>query len=81
MPEGLDGEELRTVQALQAFRWVCPDCDTENFDRASRVAFETPQDEEQVREALGARGDEEGFVVQAPDTVTCRNCLAMFGLE
>lgn len=74
MPEG-----LRRVECYQAFRWRCLDCDTENFDRAKRVVFADPVEEAREREALGVT-DEDGFIVTAPDTVTCRQCLAMFGL-
>lgn len=77
MPGG--GEELRSVDAFTAFRWICPDCETENFDRAQNSVFECEEDEAEVRRGLGVGEDE--AIVQAPETVTCKCCLSMFRLE
>lgn len=75
-----DTEHLREVRPQQAFRWDCLDCGRENFDRAKKVEFEDPEDEDTVRAALGL-DDEEGTIVTMPDTVTCLGCLSMFRLE
>lgn len=71
-------EDLRFVRMQQAFRWFCLDCQTENFDRAVKVEFADTDEELRAKEALGIPPGEIGDVVSAPETVTCRQCLAMF---
>lgn len=70
--------ELREVECEQAFRWMCLDCGAENFDRARPVVFDDEWLEAEAREALGIPEGVEGGIVSVPDTVTCRECLAMF---
>jgi len=72
--------DLKRVKAMQAFRWICPECQTENFDRAVEVVFEDPEAERVSLESMGLKPGE-GIIVEAPGTVTCRSCLAMFALE
>ncbi len=79
--EGLGGassDELRTIKMQQAYRWECPDCKRENFDRAEEVIFDDIFEEEDARQKLGIPDDVEGAIVTCPDTVTCLSCFAMF---
>ena len=71
-------DKLRSIRMLQAFRWFCPDCQLENFDRAENVAFSDPEQETEARLQLGIPEGALGEIVQVPSSVTCRGCLAMF---
>ena len=68
---------LPRVAAQQAFRWECPQCGRENFDRAAPVSFDCPEDEEEAKAALGVESWIEGGIVSVPDTVTCGGCLLL----
>ena len=77
-PEKKPEPVLREVDMIQAFRWLCLDCEQENFDRAETVTFSSEEEEREAREALGVEPDDEGAVISIPGTVTCLGCLAMF---
>lgn len=74
----MTNDERRTVTMQQAYRWECPDCKRENFDRAEEVTFDNIFEEEAAKEKLGIPDDVEGAFVTCPDTVTRLSCFAMF---
>lgn len=76
--EGMSDEnDLPRVHMEQAFRWFCPGCKTENFDRAVEVEFESREHMQEVCEGLGVDKYREGEIVEVPKTVTCRSCLIL----
>ena len=83
-PDAYDAEpnanapRLPCVRIEQAFRWHCPACARENFDRAQVVRFDNQALEREAREALGVPHGCPGGVVAVPRSVTCGGCLAMF---
>ena len=70
--------QLPIVIVHPAFRWECLVCKRENFDRAKTVEFLDPDEELATKEALGIPEGIEGAVLEASDSVTCLQCLAMY---
>lgn len=65
------------VELHQAFSWDCPICGREQFARC--ITADLPEDEmAEAKQALGVEPWEDGQLVQAPDTVTCRICETRF---
>lgn len=61
------------VELLPAFRWICPECGGDHFERG----VETPLNEEEIAELKAmyeVEGDLNGCFFSAPDQVTCPDC-------
>jgi hypothetical protein len=72
-----DEADLPLVRMEQAFRWFCPGCEVENFDRALATKFTSQEEEQAACQELGIPEDATGGFVEIPTTVTCRNCLLL----
>jgi len=64
---------MESVELMQAFSWICPNCGKRNFTRA--IGWEgSPEDEIRLKGELGVPFDEEGDLVSVPTKVVCGNC-------
>ena len=68
-------DDAPIVKTEMAFRWECPQCGRENFDRCRTVVFDNPEDEAEAKEKLGIPEEIEGGVCSCPETFTCLGCL------
>ena len=61
------------VELVPASVWTCPECGTDQFERA--IVTEVSEEEAaELRSELGVQPWVEGTFLMNPETVTCQNC-------
>lgn len=66
------------VELIPAFFWYCPECDSENFERA--IAFEcSEEDKVELFEAMDVLEHmDTSDLLRAPEVVKCKSCNKEF---
>lgn len=68
------------VEMRCAYEWTCPECGTDNFERAI-VAELSEEDRSELLDEAGIDDIATGDFVTRPDEVTCRRCRQEFEAE
>lgn len=67
-----------TVEIRLAFTWDCPECGTEQLERATNI--EDPERFKEIRESTGG-GDGPGIAIAVTSRVACKDCGRVFKAE
>ena len=71
---------MESVELMQAFSWICPNCGKRNFTRA--IGWEgSPEDEIRIKGELGVPFEEEGDLVSVPNKVSCVKCEMKYNTD
>lgn len=71
---------MKKVELLPAFLWLCDNCGTDQFERAIVCEF-SKEELQELKEEWGIKESDTGHFLEGPKTVTCEFCQEEFETE